>query len=137
MKTTQKRDMGFIRILFFMVMLSLAAVFGLAAGGAPAGAGAPAAAPARTPAATGTYTQATLLAAVNAATSEAQVRALVTEANWALLGLSSNDWRGYSNFSEAEKDRFAMLVFSILGRPYASATTLKAAFQEAFNGIMF
>jgi hypothetical protein len=132
MKTTQKRDLGFSRILFFMVMLSLAAVFGLAAGGAPAGAGAP---PAR--ATTGAYTQATLLAAVNAATSEAQVRALVTEANWALLGLSSNDWQGYSNFSEDSKDRFAMLVFSILGRPYASAATLKAAFQEAFNGIMF
>jgi hypothetical protein len=137
MKTTKKRDMGFSRILFFTVMLPLAAVFGLTAGGAPAGAGVPAATPTRAPAATGAYTQATLLAAVNAATSEAQVRALVTEANWALLGLSSNDWRGYSNFSEDSKNRFAMLVFEILGRPYASAADLKAAFQEAFNGIMF
>jgi hypothetical protein len=136
MKTTQKRNMGFSRTLFFMGMLSLAAVFGLAAGGVPAGAGAPAA-PAASRATTGAYTQATLLAAVNAATSEAQVRALLTEANFTLLGLDSNTWQGFSNFSEDNKNRFAMLVFGILGKPYASATDLKAAFQDAFNGIMF
>jgi hypothetical protein len=126
MKTTQKRNMGFGRTLFLMVMLSLVAVFGLVAGGAPAGAGIPAA-----PAASGGYTQATLLAAFNAATSVEQVKALFTEANFALLG--SNNWRTYSNaFSEADKTRAATVVFNN-GTNYASFADLQTEFRDAIN----
>jgi hypothetical protein len=139
MKTTQKRNMGFSRTLFLMVMLSLVAVFGLAAGGAPAGAGVTAATPTRAPAATGAYAQATLLAAFNAATSPAQVKALLTKANFDLLDLGGgpgSSFAMYELLGEGAPDILADVVYDD-GSNYATVAALKAAIKSAIERMFF